>query len=804
MRIAERQRALPIATLAVVFAACSPGAATARVLEEVVVTAQKREQSLQEVPLSVSAYGADTIEALPIRNVGEILDFAPNVMRSSGPSSGDDGFFFFRGVGQVDNNTNVDPGVGVYIDEVYLGRIQGASFDVLDLDRIEILRGPQGTLFGRNTIGGAVSATTRDPGDALSWRGRLITGARDRVDLHLSADGPIAPGLGALLSGYMRNQDGWVRNVRTGARYGEREDIGGRVKLVWDASEVLQLRLSGDYARGRGSPVPTVLLGAAPIPFPLGPGGTPPVVPLPASPLLVPFPADFGTEIDVRPFNGQVFGSIPPDNDIDRGGVNFTVTWDTGPIDVKTITAYREADQDVHTDLDGTSYEFYDFFFGVGQDQFSQEIQLSGRLLDQRLHWLFGGYYFEEDVHNRTVACVGTGSAFPIPDPRFPPGFPVAGMAMRNDDRCLRFDSNMFVEVESWAVFGQLEFDFSERLTGVFGFRYTDESKNQSFDNSSDNTDGVFTVAMFDPDGPGPMLAGAALPGQQFFVVSPRPGSQSQILGSPHGFRDSWTDFSPKLGLNFRWTEQLMLYFSWSNGFKSGGVQGRATPGNPIDSFDPETIQTFELGVKSEWFDRRLRLNVAGFVSDYEDIQLLIAEVVNGTPQFNTRNAGSAEISGVELEAVARPVENLDLMFSLGWLNNEYSELDPGATVHGVDAGDSLPNAPEWTAHLGAEQRLPLGALGALRLRADWSYRSEHSFQAANYPGDVQEGYDVLNLRGTWTPPNRDYLSLAVFGQNVLDEQYYLTLSDVRTNLGVWNGVPAPGAEWGLEIAVRF
>ncbi len=792
-------------------AAAQPASPPGAVLEEILVTAQRREQRLQDVPISMTAYDASRIAELSIQNVGEVLDYAPNVMRASGPSSADDGFFFFRGVGQVDVSANVDPGVGVYIDDVYLGRIQGASFDVLDVERIEILRGPQGTLFGRNTIGGAVSVTTRTPGDEFALEGRVVAGSRSRMDAYLSADLPITTNAAAMVSVYSRNQDGWGRDEGTGQTYGDREDIGVRAKLVWNAGERLDVSLGADHSRGRGSPLPSVLLGVSPVFLPLGPGGMP--VPIAASPLLIPFPADLAGDIAADPFDGRIGTSIPPQNDLKRGGVNLTLDWNAGPVSVRSITAYREARQDVHADLDGSSYNFYDFLFGTDQDQFSQELQLSGQAADNRLQWLIGGYYFEESVLDNTGVCVGSGTAFPTGAP-IAGMIPAAGPAVRRDGRCMRFDSNLFLDVESWAAFGQLEWALSDRLTATLGFRYTDESKTNAFDNSSDNSDGVFTVTMFDPDGPGPRqpAAGCSHPsftmacggnGPVIFTVSPRAGSQSQILGSPDSFRDTWSNFSPRLGLTYQWTDSTMTYLSWSKGFKSGGVQGRATPGNPIDAFEPEKIETLEIGAKTEWLDRRVRLNVAAFISDYKDIQLLVTEIVDGTPQFNTRNAGSSDISGIEMELLGRPVEELELSLGVGWLRNKYSELAPGAAAQGISLTDSLPNAPRWTLSLGAQYLLTLANANTMRLGADWSYRSEHSFQAAMAPGDVQGGYGLVNLRTTWSSQSQR-LNVSLFARNVFDKDHFLTLNDTRSSLGVATGVPAPGREWGVELGTRF
>ncbi len=775
------------------------------VLQEVVVTAQKREQNLQIVPISVSAFTSADIEQRSLQNVGEILATTPNVMRASGPSTGDDGFFFFRGVGQVDNSANVEPGVGVYIDEVYLGRVQGASFDVLDIERIEILRGPQGTLFGRNTIGGAVNATTRDPGDELGAKARLVVGDRDHIDAQLSVDAPLTDTFGMLASVFTRNQDGWAENIRTGQTYGDREDIGGRVKFVWEPSESFEAKLAADYNEGKGTAIPTALLATLPAMLPIGPGGA--LVPYFGSPLLVDFPADTNTEIDTRPHDDRVYGSIDPDMESERSGASLHLRWDAGPIELKSITSFRQTEQTAPTDLDGTSYVFYDFLFGVDQDQFSQEFQLAGTAADEKLHWLAGVYYYTEDLLNTTEAGVGTNGGLLGFGPPVAPGAPptaIVAPAQRLDGRQLRFLSNFYQETTSYAGFGQVDYAFTERLTGIVGFRYTEDEKDVSLDNASDNRDGVFSpVCQLIPFPPGQRVCAPA--GGFFYTASNRPGSEAQIAGLNTTFNDTWSEFSPKLGLNFNVSDDVMTYVSWSNAFKSGGFQGRATPGNDTPDFEPETVETYEIGIKSELADRRVRLNAAAFFTKYEDTQILVGEVVNGTPNFVTRNAGDSEIKGVEVELLTRPSANFDLSASVGWMDNEYTRLHPGAAAFNIGLDDSLPMTPEWTGALGAQYRWTLGDAGTLALRGDYSYRSEFSFQAANNPNDIQDAYGLLDLRATWMSPS-GALSVAAFGRNVTDEGYFTSLSDQRFggNLGVSLGTLAPPRDYGLEVGYRF
>lgn len=773
-------------------------------LEEIVVTAQRRSENLQAVPIAITVITATDIEQRSIQNVGEALTFAPNVSRASGPSTGDDGFFFFRGLGQVDNSANVEPGVGVYVDDVYLGRIQGASFDVIDVSRIEILRGPQGTLFGRNTIGGAVSVHTRDPGDEFTGNVRLIGGDRNRFDAMASVDLPITEDFGAMVSLFSRNQDGWVDNVVTGDSYGDREDIGGRVKFVWDATQDLKLSLAADWNEGKGTSLPTALLATKPAMFPIGPGGA--LVPFFGSPLLVPFPADTNDQIDRRPFDGKGYGSIDPELDTTRGGVSLHVDWwGDQPVKLRSITAYRELDQTANTDLDGTTYSFYDFTFGVDQNQFSQELQLYGDLFGERLKWLVGGYYYQEELLNASVAGVGTntGGGFrPPPGPGLPP-IPFFNPANPLDGRALKFLSNLNQDTTSYAAFTQVEFNFTDRLTGLVGLRYTHDEKEMWLDNASDNRDGVFSPLCVLPFPPGSRICAA--PGDFFWTASSRPGSEADIAGLNTRFKETWSKTTPRVGLNFQATDEVMLYASYAEGFKAGGFQGRATPGNTSPAFDPETVDSYELGIKSQLLDNRVRFNAAVFFMEYADAQMLISELINGTPQFVTRNAGDSDIRGLEAEMSARITEHFDVYASMGYIDQEYTRLDPGAAAFNIDLGDSLPNTPGQTFSAGAQYVWVLGDSGDLALRADYRWQDAVSFQAANNPNDIQESYGLLDVRATWTSPS-DTFMVAGFVRNLTDEDYFMSMSDQRFGgaLGVSLGNPAPGRDWGIEVGYRF
>ncbi|MCC7411429.1 MAG: TonB-dependent receptor [Gammaproteobacteria bacterium] len=751
-------------------------------LEEIVVTARRVEERLQTTPVAVSAFTTDMLEQLSATNVGDLAGFAPNLYKNTGPTGGNDGYYYIRGVGQFDLNPAVDPGVGTYLDGVYLGRIMGASFDTMDVARVEVLRGPQGTLYGRNTMGGAINVVTSDPGEVFGAKARITAGSRDRIDGQVSVDLPVNDQFKLKLSGLTRNQDGWGHRRSDGETFADTETLAGRIKALWEPTDNLAVRLSLDGTDSDGTPAHQILVGYQALPHPF--------LPVPSTPLGVPFPFP-GTPFDFTPFvSKQNAGvdiydhnsSVPAKANLDVWGVSGTIDWDVANLHVKSITSYRELEQFHPQDYDETPFAFFDGAFNTDQDQFSQELQLRSAFMDERVDWLLGVYYFKENVFHNNQVCLGGNNGLPP----FAPGFAI----LTDRSACLQNNQRYDLDIETWAVFANVNFHVTDRITAIAGFRYTDETKKYAFDNFIDNTAGVFSFFGFPP---------IAFP-----TLSP---DNPALTVSPFA-EDSWDDWTPKFGLNYQVNDDMMLYFSYSEGFKSGGFNGRQSPNaltglfDPLSSFDPETITTYEFGMKSEWLDRRVRLNVAGFLSTYENIQMLVVDPTSGF--FNQINAAAADVDGFEVELLARPIEPLDLMANLGYADAGYTKLDPVLAFNGITTDDPLVNTPEWTMSYGAQYTLPLGGWGSFAVRGDYVYIDDLCYQAACNRLDLQDGYGIVNIRGTWTSPD-ERLSVSAFGLNVLDEEYYANSQDVISQgLGVAFAQPGRPAEWGLELSYRY
>lgn len=728
--------------------------------EEIVVTATRREERLQEVPIAVTAFTDEAIQALSADTVGDLASFTPNLSRTSGPTGGNDAFFFIRGIGQVDSNPAADPGVGVYVDGVYYGRLQGSSIDTDDISRVEVLRGPQGTLFGRNTIGGAVNITTRDPGRTFGVQGRVTLGSRERRDAYAAADLPLGDTFRVRISGSTRNQNGWGKNVYTGDTLGDIKNLSGRVRAVWEPTADVRLALTADATRGRGTSAHTILIGFNPAAGPI-PGTTPLGVPFP--PLL----QDTSDNID------DSFVSIKPRSDLDSSGVSgdFKIGLGNG-IALRTIVAYRSLDQFVTNDFDGTAFKTFDNFFDTRSKQLSGELQLTGDFAN-RLEWLIGLYGFRERIDHNNAICLGANLGGPF-------------AFARNAGGCIQNNQRFGLDVDSWAAFAHTTFAVTDTFGLIAGGRYTKEKKEQRFDFFLDNTAGVFSFFGIPP------------------IILPTLSPDNPFLTIPTTYKGSWAEFTPKLGFEWKPNKDLLLYGSYSRGFKSGGFNGRPSPNptggfNEILPYDPEKLDTYELGFKSDFMQNRLRFNAAAFHSIYNGIQLLVLDPTTGF--FNTQNAGENRIYGFEVEATARPVSALTIYANAGYLNDRYRSVNPLAL--GIDKGDRLPVTPHWTFATGANYRFDLGNIGAVNVRADLSHRSSIWYGAENNPLERQGALTLLNARATWTDASERF-TFAIYGTNITNKRYYSNVQDVRQALGVAFAQVAPPGEWGIELGARF
>ena len=746
-----------IAPLCLAIAATLPRPALSEtdVIEEITVTARKREEGLQVTPVSISAFTVAALEDRHLADISQIADFTPNlVMNTSASFSGSNNApaIFMRGIGQVDFTLNTDPGVGLYVDGVYISRSVGGLLDLVDVERIEVLRGPQGTLFGRNTIGGAISVTSRAPAEEFGGRLKITTGSDERIDVQGSVDVPISEQLLTRFTVLSRNRDGYVDRLQDGGKIGNDDALSVRGAALFKPSADLKFQINLDYTNEDEQSAPFVLLSLkrdsafggfhnffiAPLLDPATAGGR----------CFDPTFANAACYNEASVLTGSAYktNALEPNiSEVEVFGASLSAEWALPAFTLRSITAYRDLESFSERDGDHAPVLVNRTADDYTYDQFSQEIQVLGSAFDARLEWILGGFYFTETGDNANLVT-----------------FSVVDIL-----------SGGHVENDSYAGFAQGTWHFNDRLSLTAGVRYSEDSRE------------------FTPE--------------QFVI--------SSLIGIPPGLPilpnvtadSSASDVTPMANVAYRWTEDLMTYFTYSQGFKSGGFTQRVfpplfpalgqDPADVIPSFDPEFVEQFEIGWKSTWFGQRLQANGAVFYTDYTDLQVNVQRGIAPT----TENAAAAEISGGELELVAAPTDSLLLNFGAGYTDADYQELD--ADVIGVTLDSRLPGTSEWNLNASISNAFSLGQYGTLTPRLDWVYRSKFFFDANNEVGE--SGYDVLNASVAWESTNGQWRAM-VFGTNITDERYLLAGASILEPGGFQEGIFARPAEWGLSLEYKF
>lgn len=756
-------------------------------LEEITVTARKREENLQSTPIAVSAFSTKELEYRQIDSTDKLSDITPNLTFDSvSPSSGSSSAaqIFIRGIGQTDFTPVTDPGVGLYIDGVYMARSVGNVLDFLDVERIEVLRGPQGTLFGRNTIGGAVSIHSKRPEEDLSGSMQLQVGDDEMRYVTGKINVPISDKLLSNFAISSRKRGGYVKRIHDGIETGDDDSLSARGSLLWAPSDSFELFATADVTKIRENGAPTVSGGvndagafatfgngvlasctavsinpafpiAGPPSFPppgIGAGGAPGCV----------GPDTFAVEYTSE-------GTFPVKSDLDIWGVSAELTWEVSDwLTIKSITGYREMEMESSRDGDNTpanifaTQDFYD------HEQISQELQFSGAMIEDRLQWLLGLYYFQEEGFNRNPVFLPVGSV----------------------------QSGGLYDNESEAAFFQATYDLTNQLALTFGIRYTEDTKRFTPDQISlgdASASGIFPATF-------PFFSGFYLPS------AGAPIAAGDRLATFAEFEEEFDDTNIMLNLAYQWTDNFMVYATYSEGFKSGGFDQRFIAFTTApSSFEPETVESYEVGFKSDLFDNRVRLNVALFHTDYDDLQIIIRESFNPL----TFNGGSAEIDGAELELTWVPTDRWYITAAIGYLDAGYEKLSPtvssaGSNATPVNISNELVNTPELSASIGVAYTLDLGEWATLTPRVDWSYHDEQYNDAVNEPRLFQDSYDMLNAAFTLETNDGRWESVLAF-RNITDEEFLITgNSAFGTAASYVEQVYGRPFEWSISVKYNW
>ena len=752
-----------------------------RVLEEVTVTARRVEESLQDSPISIAAFSSQALEAIGASEAGDIAPYTPNLAMRKQSGSQDDFAMGIRGVANGEPALTVDQTVGVYIDGIYLARSTGLAFDIVDMQRIEVLRGPQGTLFGRNAIGGAINIVTESPRQDFAYRQQASFGnhgyQRHRATLDTGRHGGVAAKVSALFT----EREGEVRGLYDGMRTGGTEGEGFRVALNWSPVDQFAADYSYDYYNRDSNATINQLsfvrdtVSSPDAPFYGGPY----------------FAAARAGASDARLGTIAVKGTQKNDN---RSRINahaLTLTWDVSPtLTLKSISSYRDWDKDQNVPMDyasfpadgatlidaasglpvaaGTLVPIFDTRRDSTQTQFTQELQLIGSVFDERLRYTTGLYYFEEEGDEINPQSFVVPTCLALGEP----GCAARGTSLYLSQPNFGYD----IDNRSWSAYGEISYTLIPDLDVAFGYRYTHDRKATSLTNTLD-------------------------------------GSLQTVSDS-----QTWSNFNPSLTLSYRVNDAVNTYAKVATGYRSGGHNARATRVSDfLTPFDEENIVSYELGWKSDLADNTLRLNGAVYHMRYSDQQVAQFAAGTGGGASIISNAGKSVTTGIEVDATWLPTTGLMLMASYGLIDQNFKSFETGVVdpVSGFplgfnadisDTASEIRYAPRHSGAVVAQYEMSPTSYGQLALRVDATYTGAITFHPQYDLYDKADGYTLVNARVTLADVpagNNGSLSFALWGKNLNDKEHRDFGIDF-SSLGYAINSYGPMRSYGIDVVYQF
>jgi len=763
-------------------------------LDEVVVSARRRLEGIQETPISITAIQGVQLEEMGVEDLTGIADMAPNLTFSTaGTSSGNNSaaIVFIRGIGQFDFVPTSDPGVGIYVDEVYLGRTVGAVLDIVDLKSVEVIRGPQGTLFGRNTIGGALSLTSADPRETFGGSISLTGGTYNRNDIRLNVSGPISEGIGIAFSAIRRNRKGYVERVNVEDSWLGNDNMhGAKVNLnIAPPGTDFTLKLVADYVIQREESAPEQNLffhddRQIPNLWNTGAGVS-------TAEGYEPGDITTGTDIyderqNLGPFKtGETSLS---QNDLDNWGISANMGYDIGNgLTSKLILAYRNLDNNFSRQVDGSPLNVFQNRNNFVQNQLSADLRVNKS--SDKLDLVTGLFYFRENITDYVrFGGVLDGVVWP---------------AFVGGD----------VENSNYAIYGEGTYKVTDKLSLTAGLRYTDETKKALPDVIRDGTADINQPDLPDvPDLRNPDKTLVEDVDEEGNPIMVDPIDNPTRLIDKIWQDNSFNQVTWRANAAYKATDALNLYATVSTGFKSGGFEWRVTnpsyyddESNDVDGdgdgdlpqFDSETVTSYEIGAKFDAPNTDFRLNGAFFFSDYKNMQIA-ANPPGSIATFQT-NAGDSRIMGFEAEAIYIPNPSILINLGYGFTDAKYTSLIEGVTV---SLEDNFIMTPKHMLTFGASYRYKLGNGSSLTPRIDGHYKSEMDFEFQNSDYSVDDGHTALNASLKYQTPKKDW-SITLGVDNLTDE-LYLIGGDANTAIGYENGIYARPRNYFATVGYSF
>ncbi|WP_437881959.1 TonB-dependent receptor [Pseudomonas sp. LRF_L74] len=700
-------------------------------LAKVTVTAQKREETLQEVPSSISVLSGDKVRDSALQSANEVTQFIPNASAGTSEAHGRPRWWI-RGLGTGDQGANTVSPVGIYVDDVYIANISATGFPLFDQERVEVLRGPQGTLWGKNTTGGAINFISRKPTFDRSGYFKVGFGSyADRVVEGAVSDALVDERLAARLSFRHQGRDGYNENLADNDSQGALEDSAARLQLLARINDELEANLNLHARRYHDTAgYSTVNYGLR------ADGGN-----------------QFGYQVD--PKQGEVNYNATYKANVEQTGGNLNLDWQLGELELTSITAFEHFERDGLSDGDNTPLELQRSYSYADSQQWSQELRLASPR-ENRLNWVLGFHYFYEDLASRNANAT------------------LDNTYVSRSYNNVRYDQ----QSESYALFGSATYHFTDDFNLTAGLRWTRERKDIDLIRHANQGEASFT-------------------GGDWWKI----GSIGTplVVTATQDDSNTWSDWTYDLTPEYRLSDNARVYFRYAYGFRSGGYNAGVTSQETVATVNPEYLTSYELGLKSEWFNGRLNANAAVFYYDYEDIQLNIVTAVNNQTVSRLANGAQGEAYGAEFELEAIPLENLRLNFAVGLLHTEFTDYTSGSDDF---SGNKFVRAPNVSAVLGADYRIPLDIGGALIFGTDWNSRSRQYFFSNNQTQSMRSGgYTLGNARVTWELPG-ETTRITAYANNLTDKAYRNhTLPGGYQSAGVMFGDPRT---LGLSVTTEF
>ena len=744
----------------------------ARGLEEVIVTAQRREQNLQDVALSVSALGSAQLERANVTEMTDLVGQVPSLVASPGLTGGRAmPIFAIRGLSQQEVTMLADPSVTIYFNDVPVPRSQGSNMSFFDIASVEVLKGPQGTLFGRNTTGGAILVRAQKPVDTFQASISQMIGNYDAMETQAMLNMPFGDWGALRIAGQHVENDGWLTDVITGEEVNSVDEDAGRISFDLHPSERWNSLFTASYSKARSG----------------GTGGYITVLPGLVSPGLRALQTPLLAAQQQRG-HFETASGVPMANDIEVSSVDNTTTIKlTDSVSMKNIVAYRDVDYDTLEDTDGTPSLLLTVNRIDKQHQISEELQILGS--NDWLTWIAGAFYFQEKGTNAGPTA-GLGAGAGTPDPGL-----IEPNRRMSDYFPNYINTNSGAKNTSYAVFAQGAFNLDKMLEGfsvTLGARQNWDKREVDIRNTGWLTPPTVTPAAFSC---------------RFTVDADNnpatPETRPSLADCSLPLEEDFDEPTYNISLDYRVTPDALVYLAHRHGYRTGGYGARATTEQGLSrTFKPETVDDIELGAKVDWLfgNAFLRTNLAIFHADYKDIQRLLTDPTLVPITTVTTNAGKAEIDGGEFEFVFRPLDMLEVSGFYSYTDAQFTSF---IAPDGTDlSGAPFARAPKNTYGGTARFDLPLGNLGDVSLSATYFHMDEFATTDTFDPTAFVEGYDVWNFNLQWNGIAGSGADIAFFVDNAFDEEYLLPYQHIAQV----NKVDTPGAPqtYGVRLKYRF